>query len=230
MKRFFSWTLGITACLGLVFIVLFSSLYLCLNDDEWFKTELYRLDTARKTGYYNSQLYEALDSAREKIFDPASDSDIFNDSETNTLLEISAAFRGLRIVFIVSLLLLVLSLATILPAMRYEALTIFCVSYIAACGVWLLPISAFLTAMGVSFRSLMSFLSSLMGIDTSHHSEGILSALFSDTLLFDLLERGLTIGLIITGALLVASIVYTVVKTRRRHLPLTLTRREHAQQ
>lgn len=230
MKRFFSWTLGITACLSLVFIVLFSSLYLCLNDDEWFKTELYRLDTARKTGYYNSQLYEALDSARGIMFNSEFDSDIFNDSETNTLLEINAAFGGLRIIFIVSLLLLVLSLATILPAMRYEALAIFCGSYITACSIWLLPLSAFLTAMGANFSGLMSFLGSLIGIDASYYSEGILSALFSDTLLFDLLERGLTFGLIITGGLLVVSIVYTVVKTRRRHLPLTLTRKEHVQQ
>ena len=225
MKRFSAWMLSLLSCFGLIFILLFSSFHLSLNDDEWFKTEFYRLDTSRKSGYYNSELLEALESARARLAGNREVSSPFSGRELARLDVIEWWIRILRIVFIASIVLCVLFFTVIPLTMRHEWLSLFSRSYTIASGIWFIPLVALMIAMGASFSRLTGFIRVCLKLNgSSLGSNSLLGWVFSDTLLYDLTARSLRIGITLAALLLIFAIIYLIIRAHRQRSPMLIKR------
>ena len=216
MKRFLSWTLGIIACFGLVFMLFFLSFHYCLNDDNWFKTELYRLDTARKSGHKLTELTDALGTAQARLSGNADKSGDLSSRELAMLDTVAKPLSAARIAFFAAAGMCVLFFLTVPFALRREWTLVFSRCGVITTSVFIVPAVSLLIAIGTSFDWLTAWARYLFALPAKLSSDSLLGALFSDNLLYDLTSRALKIGLVLTLILLAASIAFLVVRAGRR--------------
>ena len=216
LKRFLSWTLGIIACFGLLFMLFFLSFHFCLNDDGWFKTELYRLDTARKSGHRLTELTDALDTAQTRLSGNTDASGDLSSRELSMLDAVAKPVSVARIAFFISAGVCALFFLTVPFALRREWILVFSRSCIISAGVFIIPATALMVAIGTSFSWLTAWARYLFALPAKLSSDSLLGALFSDNLLYDLISRALKIGLVLTLILLAAAIAFLVIRAKRR--------------
>lgn len=214
MKRFLSWLLGIIACFGLVFILIFASFHLCLNDDKWFQTEVYRLDAARKSGHKVTELMSALEIAQARLSGDKDASGEFTSRELRALDAVAEPIGVLRLAFFISLGVCFIFLITVPFAMKRKSLLIISRSYVISASICLLPVVFLTAAVGTSFDWAAAWGKYIFSLPKLS-SDSLLGALFSDNLLYDLTMRAFKIGLILMLVLMAAAITYLVIRSRR---------------
>ncbi|MEL7609745.1 MAG: TIGR01906 family membrane protein [Bacillota bacterium] len=241
MKRGFSYAISTIA--GLLFIVslLFTTLQICINDQNWFFLEYTKLDTARKMDMTTSDITASLkqlvdymegreDSIQIRVDVNGRERKMFNDREIKHMKDVKALYQGWRLVRNVALPASALLFLLSASIMRRDALKVLSKGFLVACSIFTAIIAALGAWVAVDFNSFwiafhrMFFDNDLWQLDPDTSR---MIRMCPEQLFYDIVLRFGGWFVLSILVLVAACVAYLVIRKRRRNTPLVVKDDKH---
>ena len=240
MKRKFSYVLSALSSFLLLFVLLFASLKIAINDQNWFLNEYTRLGTARSIGMSNSDVSAALrrlvdymegreDSIEMEVKVGGKSVKMYNEREIAHMVDVRNLYQGVQLAAIIAAVLAAAMLILAAVLMRRDALKALSKGYlIGACvfaavvivlGIWvMIDFSSFWTA----FHHLF-FTNDLWLLNPATDR---MILICPEQLFFDIVVRFGSWFLTVALVLAAAAVLYLAIRRKKRTTPLTARSRD----